>query len=241
MLQAILFDLDGTLLPIDTEEFLSRYLELLSGKMENFLDSKTFVKELMAATSAMINNKNSSKNNADIFIENFFTSTGLDEKEVMPVFEQFYLNEYRQLGQYYEPIPLVNEIVTLAKSKGYLLVLATNPLFPLLAIKERIRWAGINNEIFSFITCYEKMHASKPNPRYYQEITDIINISPDKCLMVGNDVEEDLVAKEIGMQTFLVHDYIINRRNIPITADYQGTLQDLFHFINSLKKRICFR
>jgi len=78
------------------------------------------------------------------------------------------------------------------------------------------------------------MHATKPNPHYYQEIMEIIKVVPEHCLMVGNDVEEDLVAKTLGMQTFLVEDHMLNRKNLPIVTDYQGKLEILLDFVSNL-------
>ena len=236
MLKAILFDLDGTLLPMDIDEFLKNYLQLLSQKMKSYIEPKVFVNQLLAATTAMITDQDYQKCNAEVFAEVFFTATGLDEKEIMPVFESFYLNEYCILGRNCKALPVVQKIIHTVKQKGYKLVLATNPLFPLIAIEERIRWAGIKPEVFTFITSYENMHATKPNLQYYKEITEHINTAPEQCLMIGNDVEEDLIAKTIGMQTFLVEDYLLNRKNLPVVTDYRGNLESLLEFVKGLKE-----
>lgn len=234
MIKAVLFDLDGTLLPIDMDDFLISYLQLLAHKMEKYLEPEVFVHELLAATEAMIKSNDYQKTNAEVFKEAFFAATGLDEKELMPVFEDFYLHEYGSLGKKYKPIPIVRKIIDLLKERGYILVLATNPLFPLIAIEQRIKWAGVDPEAFDLITTYENMHATKPNPHYYQEIMEIIKVVPEHCLMVGNDVEEDLVAKTLGMQTFLVEDHMLNRKNLPIVTDYQGKLEILLDFVSNL-------
>jgi len=113
-------------------------------------------------------------------------------------------------------------------------VLATNPLFPLIAIKERMRWAGVSEFDFALITSYEEMHACKPNLEYYREICAKIKVPARNCLMVGNDVEEDLIAQKIGMQTFLVEDYLLNRHDLPINADYRGSLKELYQFVVQL-------
>ena len=31
-----------------------------------------------------------------------------------------------------------------------------------------------------------------------------LNVSPEECLMVGNDVSEDMIAETIGMKVFLI-------------------------------------
>lgn len=234
MLKAVLFDLDGTLLPMDTDEFLKHYLHLLSKKMANYLEPKKFVEELLKATEAMINSSHRESTNEQVFMKAFFSATNLDPTEVIPVFNTFYETDYCQIGKLFSPEPLVKDIIKIVKNKGLKLVLATNPLFPLIAIQERIRWAGLDPLDFDLITSYEEMHACKPNPEYFREIATRIQVAPEQCLMVGNDVEEDLVAKEIGMKTFLVEDYLLNRKNKPINTDYRGTLKDLYQFIANL-------
>ena len=91
-------------------------------------------------------------------------------------------------------------------------------------IGARINWAGLGGLSLDLITSYEIMHFCKPNPRYYQEIADKISISPQRCLMVGNDVEEDLVAQEIGMRTWLVERYRISRGQYQGKPDGEGDL-----------------
>lgn len=231
MIKAVLFDLDGTLLPLDMDEFLKQYFQLLTKKMKQYLEPQKFIKELMAATLAMVNNSDPETTNEQVFLQAFFSATGLDPQEIIPIFNEFYETDYCQIGKHFKVEPLANEIIKVAAAKGFKLVLATNPLFPLVAIKKRMYWAGLDPADFDLITCYEEMHACKPNLEYYKEIMTKIKVRPENCLMVGNDVEEDLVAKELGMQTFLVEDYLLNRKGKPIVTDYRGTIKDLYQFI----------
>lgn len=234
MIKAVLFDLDGTLLPMDMDEFLKEYFHLLTKKMEKYLEPQKFIAELMAATFAMINNTDPETTNEQVFLKAFFSTTGLDPQEIMPIFHEFYETDYCQIGKRLQPEPLVKEIIKAAAAKGLKLVLATNPLFPLIAIKERLLWAGLDPSDFDLITSYEEMHACKPHLAYYREILAKIKMKPEHCLMVGNDVEEDLVAKDLGMQTFLVEEYLLNRKGKPIITDYRGSIKDLYQFIVSL-------
>ena len=52
--------------------------------------------------------------------------------------------------------------------------------------------------------------------------------------MVGNDVAEDMVARELGMKTFLLTDCLINRGNEDISVYPNGSFDELIEFINSL-------
>ncbi|MFW6306827.1 MAG: HAD family hydrolase, partial [Bacillota bacterium] len=110
------------------------------------------------------------------------------------------------------------------------LVLATNPVFPRRAIEERISWMGIEPDDFSLITTYENMHYCKPALDYYDEIIKKINLNPGECIMVGNDMQEDMVAGELGIKTFLITDYLINRTEEDLDCDWKGSFEDLINY-----------
>lgn len=232
MFDAILFDLDGTLLPMDTDLFLEKYLTLLSQATKTYIEPEFFVDKLMKSTYAMISNLESNKTNEEVFLESFFDSPDLSPEKLLPIFDDFYRTDFKKLSPYFPPHPLVPKIVNTALAQSPV-VIATNPVFPRIAIEERLTWAGVEDQPYALITSYEVMHFCKPQIEYYMEITEMLNIPPEKCLMIGNDVEEDLVAAEIGMKTFLVDDFIINRRNIDYRPDYRGNLRDLFLFLNN--------
>ena len=119
------------------------------------------------------------------------------------------------------------------KSKGYRLIVATNPLFPEIATMSRIQWSGLDSHLFDEITTYEDYHYAKPNIKYYQEILEKFNIDPKDCLMVGNDAQEDLVVRELGIPTYLITDHLIDRSNGNYQSDYQGTMEEFLSFINN--------
>jgi len=119
---------------------------------------------------------------------------------------------------------------------GLEVVVATNPIFPIHAVRQRIDWAGLGDINFKHVTSYEHCHFCKPNPDYYREIVDRIGRQPQECLMVGNDVEEDLAAAKIGMKTYLVTDCLLNSKKLDFTTDYQGTLQELADSIAGIIK-----
>ena len=112
--------------------------------------------------------------------------------------------------------------------------MATNPLFPLKAVHSRLSWGKLHDIPFKLITSYETSHFCKPNIEYYQEIVEKLGCSPSECLMIGNDVKEDLIAGKLGIKTYRVTDTIINTENLAITADYSGSLLDLHSHIDSI-------
>jgi FMN phosphatase YigB (HAD superfamily) len=237
LFKAVLFDLDGTLLKMDTDVFLEEYLRLLAQEIASYQEPAVFVQHLLDAIRAMINNLDSAKTNQEVFMEEFFARSGLEAEVMMPVFDSFYRGSFRQLQRISEFDPVVPQVIEQTLARGCRAVIATNPVFPKIAVMERLSWAGISQYPYDLITSYENMHFCKPRLEYYREVSEMIGIQPAECLMVGNDVEEDLVAKEIGMKTFLVDTFLINRREMPIVTDYRGSLTDYLELISRIPKR----
>ncbi|MEW6726475.1 MAG: HAD family hydrolase [Bacillota bacterium] len=236
MLRYLLFDLDGTLLPMDMDKFLGAYLRLLAPRLSDYLAPERFVKELLISTEAMIVNNNPAKTNEEVFMDDFFGRTGLPKEELLPIFEDFYRRDFPSLVHATRPSATAALILKKAITKGYEVVIATNPIFPKLAVEERLRWVGVADFPFRLVTTYEEMHFCKPNPNYYREIIEKLGCTETACLMVGNDVEEDLVAGKTGMRTYLVEDCVINHKGYAYRADFQGSLEDLLAFVDSLPK-----
>lgn len=228
--RVVLFDLDGTLLPMRMNHFLEAYLGRLSRRFAAAVEPQHFIRVLLQATGAMIKNTDPAKTNEDVFRESFFPAIGADPAEMMPELQNFYETEFPHLGEYTAPTPLAREIVRAALARGYDLVLATNPIFPQVAIRERMRWAGIGDLPFVLVTDYERMHFCKPRPEYYAEIAHRVGVDPRDCLMVGNDLAEDMVAAELGMATFLVEDCLIGDNGDPAHVHHRGRLPDLLEF-----------
>ena len=110
-------------------------------------------------------------------------------------------------------------------------MLATNPLFPAIATESRIRWAGLNKDDFELYTTYENSCFCKPNLDYYREILSRLGLQPEECLMVGNDVGDDMVARELGMQVFLLTDCLINKTNADLSQYPHGGFDELMAYI----------
>ena len=117
------------------------------------------------------------------------------------------------------------------KEKKYRIVLATNPVFPGIATESRIRWAGLQPSDFELYTTYENSHYCKPNVAYYEEILQKIGCRPEECVMIGNDVAEDMVVQKIGMRAFLLTDCLINQSGEDISVYPHGTFVDLKEYL----------
>lgn len=234
MIKAILFDLDGTLLPMDQEIFLKAYLGGLAKKMApHGYDPDSLVKAIWKGTGAMVMN-DGTHTNEEVFWTVFSKLIGRDTRVDEPKFQEFYENEFQDIRKCCGFDPRAAEAITEIKTMGYRIALATNPLFPAIATQSRTRWAGLNIEDFDLITTYEASRHCKPNPDYYRDILEILNLNPQECVMVGNDVAEDMVAERLGMRVFLLTDCIINKDNRDITPYPHGSFPELMEFIRGL-------
>lgn len=233
-MKAILFDLDGTLLPMDQDLFVKTYFKLLAVKLAPYgYDPKQLIDAIWGGTAAMVKN-NGSCSNEDAFWTFFTGIFGKQALEHLPVFEDFYANEFQGAQAVCSQIPQAAEAINLVKEKGFRVALATNPIFPAIATRSRIRWAGLTPEDFELYTTYENSRFCKPNPAYYQDILAQMDLRPEECLMVGNDVTEDMIAQKLGMQVFLLTDCMINKNNEDISAYPHGGFPELLEYISSL-------
>jgi hypothetical protein len=78
------------------------------------------------------------------------------------------------------------------------------------------------------------MHYCKPYIEYYKEIIYKLNKDPQNCIMIGNDVDEDIVSSSIGFKTFLVDEFMINRSSKDISTIDRGNYRDMYEYIKRL-------
>lgn len=232
MIKNILFDLDGTLLPMDQEKFTRSYFRGLAAKLAPLgYEPEKLVDGIWQATYAVIKN-DGSRTNEEMFWQQFAVIFGDRVFADRPVFDEYYRVEFQGVKDDCGFNPAAAETVKRLKAAGYRVILATNPIFPSVATESRIRWAGLEPEDFELYTTYENSHYCKPNPLYYREILDKLSLDAAESLMVGNDVEEDMVAKELGMSVFLLKDCLINKNEKDISAFPQGGFAELSQYIN---------
>ena len=231
-IKAVLFDLDGTLLPMDTSKFMKEYFILLSKKLSDFgVTPERFLGATVKSLHVMAENL-TDRMNSDIFWEFFKAEFGVDESAFPERTSDFYRNEYLSLKSICGFDPDAGPTVKALKDMGYRLVLATNPLFPRVAITERLKWTGVDIGDFEFITTYESYHSCKPSPLYYKEIAKNLGLSPSEIMMVGNDTNDDMSAEKIGMKVFLLTKCLINRKGLDISAFPNGEIKDLIEVLS---------
>ncbi|MDR0434360.1 MAG: HAD family hydrolase [Gracilibacteraceae bacterium] len=234
-MNTVLFDLDGTLLPMDQDHYIKAYLTVLGERFAGLYEPAALQAAVMQGTEAMIKNDGGCTNET-LFWQVFSSILGAGVNDWRTEFDNFYREQYDNLRSEVGFTPLAAETVAALKEKGYDLILASNPLYPEIATRARMRWAGLNEDDFLLVTAYEKFSYSKPNVAYYREIMTKCGREPQDCLMVGNDVDEDLCAGKTGMATWLLTDWMINRRNKDISAYRHGSFAELRAEVNSWGK-----
>lgn len=230
----VLFDLDGTLLPMNQDEFVKCYLTLLAKHFAVRGSSPDRLTDAVWKSVGAMYINDGTQTNEEAFWSCFEQFFPVKREEIEPDFLDFYLGDFNQAIASTQPSPHAAESIRLLKDTGVQFSLATNPIFPRCATLSRIRWAGLYADDFAEITTYENYHYSKPNILYFKEIMDKLGLNPKDCLMVGNDAEEDLCIRELGVKTFLVTDCLENKKGLPLTSEYAGSLEELRHFIPNI-------
>ena len=230
-IKVALFDLDGTLLRMNAEEFTNSYFSNIASWLEPFgYDKKELISVIWKGTAAMVKN-GGEKTNESVFWD-VFKSHYSDREVDESVFDSFYREGFDRVRLSCGFSPMSAKAIELLKEKGITVALATNPLFPSVATEKRCRWAGLVPEDFALITTYENSRFCKPNLDYYREIAKVLGVKEQECLMVGNDVDEDMIASSVGMRVFLLTDNVINRHGADVSAYPSGSFPELVEYIN---------
>ena len=226
----VLFDLDGTLLPMEVEHFTKTYFGLLAQKAAPYgFAPEPLVAAVWKGTKAMVKNDGTMTNDRR-FWDVFCQATGGEESLLRPVFDGFYEQEFHGAKAACGENPLAKQAVEGLKTKGYDVILATNPIFPRVGVETRLSWVGLTLEDFSLVTSYENSTTCKPNPAYYAEILRNTGKQPQECLMVGNDAVEDTAALEQGIPVYLITDCLINPQGRDLSDLPHGSFREFLAF-----------
>ncbi|MBD3289269.1 HAD hydrolase-like protein, partial [candidate division KSB1 bacterium] len=243
-LKAVLFDLDNTLILFQETRFYESYNRALYAYFKDIMKPDEFAEKLLHSTHKIVEN-DGSLTNLEHFMNSFASGDSQDKDDILKRFETFYENEFAQFQSLMNPAEGAREVMEHSIDSGLKLVIATNPMFPLNVQQMRIDWAGVGDLSFELITSVENSTYCKPNLQYYLEITNKIDVSPDQCLMVGNDPFNDMIASKTGMKTYLTTDSdemsielsreLAKGKNIEMPKpDFKGQLKDVIPAIDKL-------
>lgn len=231
-IKLVLFDLDGTLLPMNQDEFTKGYFKLLASKLLPYgYDLEKLVESIWSGTSTMVKN-NGKQSNEEVFWARFCEIYGQKAADDKPLFEEFYKCEFQRAKKICGYNLKAGEAVRKIRAMGLKTALAANPIFPETATVSRMEWAGLEPSDFELYTTYENIGYCKPNPDYYREIINRLDAKPEETLMVGNDVEEDMEAGlSAGLKVFLLTDCLINRERRDINQYPRGSFEQLMGYL----------
>lgn len=232
--KAILFDMDGTLLPMNQKEFIEGYFKLLGEDLKEYIDFDLLVKALWSGTGAMYKN-DGHKTNREVFWEDFIKLTNCDRNIVEPICDHFYGHRFKIAQEFVRNNYLAKKALYLAHKKANKVILATNPLFPLIAQETRLSFIDLKKDDFDYITAYEEEYSTKPNLKYYQDLLNRFNLLPNECLMIGNDVNEDMYpCISLGIDTYLVSDCLIDSNTYKYEGK-RGNFKEMLEFLEGLE------
>lgn len=236
MTLTLLLDLDDTLLGNNIDEFITVYMRLLSKHLESHVDPKIMVPALWQGTKAMVLNQDPECTLEEAFDRMFYPASGIEKEQVKDHLERFYREIFPTLQPYTRLLPEAAELVWEALQRGYRVGIATNPLFPLLAIEHRLAWAGIpvGDTPFALVPSYETFHFAKPNPTFFLEYLGRLGWPEGPVLMVGDSLENDIQgARQAGLAAY----WISREGKTPPVGDDgptgSGKLEELLAWIDS--------
>lgn len=234
MIRVILFDLDGTLLQSDMNVFMPHYLQALTARLAHLIPPSQLSAQLMRSTRLMMANTDPTRTNQQVFDADFYLKIGHSREEMLPLLEDFYTHDFARLRDLTQPKPEARAVVQAALTRGYDVAIATQPVFPLTAVRQRLEWAGVADFPYRLVTSYENMHACKPQPAFFQEVLAVLGRSPGECLFAGDSTSDDIApAAQLGLHTFWVTDAAPDPTDSTVHARWRGSLGDLHRLIVS--------
>lgn len=230
--EAVLFDLDGTLLRAEMSVFIPRYIEGLAAYCAERVAPARFSRAMLTAIRDLILIEGDGiATNEERLYRALQREIALPAGLLDRCLEQFAENGLDDLRPLIRPVPLAQQIVRECRERDLPLVLATNPVFPRFMVAARLRWAGLAETDFAHLTSYENSHYCKPQPGYFRQVAATLGVSPERCLMVGNDLSHDLAAMAVGMEAFLVDTWLVEREGPTWPCDHRGDHVALQRFL----------
>ncbi len=226
MIQAILFDLNGTLLNVDTTDFMRNYLGILAPRFAHLISPDKFSKQLIKSLEISESDPKPGQTNMQTFYDDFSKATGHSFLTMRPIFEEFYESDFPALRCLVQAIPQGAKVVEYAIQQGFLTAVASNPVLPLSAMQENVRWTGLTPEHFKIIPALDNFHFFKSQLGFFKEVAESVGVQPESCLLVSGQTQ-DIICRELGMKMFFVGSVGSEEH-----TDYAGDLDDLFRLIS---------
>ena len=233
-IQAILFDLDGTLLSIEMDAYISGYVRELGRHFSDLANRCRFADTVVTTAFDLLNADQGEQTMEELFLALLEERLGIGAQLFRDRLRQFCENGLHRLAPLVRPFPLARRILRHCFDSGLQVIVATNPVFPRPVVEARLKWGQLDDFPFDLITSYENCRFCKPHRQYFDDILHSQGLEPRQTIMVGNDTEYDLPAQQAGLVTFLLDTCLIDRHNRSAHADFRGSHQDLLELVRCI-------
>jgi FMN phosphatase YigB (HAD superfamily) len=233
-IKAIFFDLDGTLLQADMGAFIPAYIEGLSHHFADVALHRTFVLAVREAIGTLFTGEDGARTNEELFLATLKRRLDIAPELFDKRLSRYCADGLARLQEFIRPLPLAPTILDLCRKRGLAVILATNPVFPRALVDARLAWGGLEDFPFDFIASFENTRYCKPDVRFFTDLLERFDLAPEDVLMVGNDTEHDLAAREIGIVTFLVDTWLADRLDGAFETDFRGGHPDLLRLLEKM-------
>jgi FMN phosphatase YigB (HAD superfamily) len=230
-IRAALFDLDGTLIDVDMQQFVPAYLHRLAGRLSGYADPRQIVRTLHSAVMTMLDGTDGECSLEELLRAMLAEQLQLAWPDYQAGLVTFCREDLGELRPLVNPHPLARALVEACLARGWRVALATNPIFPRAVIEARLAWGGLADLPFQPVTSYETSRHCKPHAGFFTDLLAEIDLEPEACLMVGNDTLHDLAAARFGLSTCLLTTWRIDRPGMALPADWEGQHQALLELL----------
>ncbi|GAB4544003.1 MAG: hypothetical protein Fur002_16820 [Anaerolineales bacterium] len=225
----LLLDMDDTLLNTNISAFIPAYFQELVKALAPYAPPDALMRGLLAGTNAMNANQDFARTLKEAFEEVFLPIVQTSRETLAPAIEDFYDHTFPTLQRLTSPKPEAKPFIDWARARSIRIAIATDPLLPFKANAQRLQWAGFDPKDFALVSAYENFSFTKSQPAYYAEILGQIGWADGAVLMVGNDMERDILpAQQLGLAT-----YYLNEESPAEENAASGTLDSLPAWIES--------
>jgi FMN phosphatase YigB (HAD superfamily) len=201
----LLFDLDDTLLDTNLAAFVPAYFQALAKHLESSVPAEVMLRALVQGLSSMSESENPTQTMQAVFEADFYPKLGVPKEELSSLLEEFYDEVFPTLQVHTKLKPPAAPLIEWALACGFRVAIATDPFFPRKATYHLLRWAGLDPDKMELISTFEHFHFSKTHPAYYAEMLGQLGWPEGSVLMVGNDIQRDLIpANRLGLKTYWV-------------------------------------
>ncbi|MBI5944676.1 MAG: DinB family protein [Chloroflexi bacterium] len=232
MALTLLLDLDDTLLNTNLDSFVPAYFQALATELTPHIAPEKMFRALISGMRQMSESEDFSLTLEAVFNADFFPRLNIPREKLEPAIEKFYDHIFPSLSNLTSQRPAAKPFIEWAFAKGYRIAIATDPLLPRKATYHRLRWAGFEPEQFELVSTFDHFHFSKTHPAYFAEVLGRMGWPDGPVLMVGNDMQRDILpAQMLGLATYHVDGESASRSGPDAGAG--GKLQNLRPWLES--------